>query len=231
MEFVTFAARIVSSTPMKKYILADNQCITREGLASLLKKLDLPYTVDVVNGTKELQDILKIHPEAAVIVDYTLFDFAAIHQLLNIKQGVKKAIWILFSEELGDQLIRQALFSDDMISIVMKHDACEDILTALHNAYYNEVFLCDYVIEVLKKGVPSASSTIPNLLTATEKIILHEIALGKMTKQIASERNLSFHTINSHRKNIFRKLEVNNVHEAIKYALRAGIIDQTEYYI
>lgn len=61
-----------------------------------------------------------------------------------------------------------------------------------------------------------------NLLTQTEKNILKEIALGKTTKEIAAEKNLSFHTINSHRKNIFRKLGVNNVHEATKYAMRAG---------
>ena len=72
---------------------------------------------------------------------------------------------------------------------------------------------------------------IENILTNTEKIILKEIALGKTTKEIAAERNLSFHTINSHRKNIFRKLEVNNVHEATKYAMRAGIVDMAEYYI
>ena len=50
-------------------------------------------------------------------------------------------------------------------------------------------------------------------------------------KEIAAEKNLSFHTINSHRKNIFRKLGVNNVHEATKYAMRAGIVDLAEYYI
>ena len=61
--------------------------------------------------------------------------------------------------------------------------------------------------------------------------ILKEIALDKTTKEIAAEKNLSFHTINSHRKNIFRKLGVNNVHEATKYAMRAGIVDLAEYYI
>lgn len=75
------------------------------------------------------------------------------------------------------------------------------------------------------------SVPVENILTNTEKIILKEIALGKTTKEIAAERNLSFHTVNSHRKNIFRKLEVNNVHEAIKYAMRAGIVDLAEYYI
>ncbi|GAE15051.1 anthranilate synthase [Bacteroides pyogenes JCM 10003] len=55
--------------------------------------------------------------------------------------------------------------------------------------------------------------------------------MGKTTKEIAAEKNLSFHTINSHRKNIFRKLGVNNAHEATKYAMRAGIVDLAEYYI
>jgi DNA-binding NarL/FixJ family response regulator len=45
------------------------------------------------------------------------------------------------------------------------------------------------------------------------------------------EKNLSFHTINTHRKNIFHKLQVNNLHEATKYALRAGILSVAEYMI
>jgi DNA-binding NarL/FixJ family response regulator len=51
------------------------------------------------------------------------------------------------------------------------------------------------------------------------------IALGKSVKEIAEERISSVHTITTHKKNIFRKLEVNNVFEATKYALRSGLID------
>ncbi|MCD8194192.1 MAG: LuxR C-terminal-related transcriptional regulator, partial [Tannerellaceae bacterium] len=68
-------------------------------------------------------------------------------------------------------------------------------------------------------------------LTQTEKEILKLIALGRSAKEIASERNSSVYTIVTHKKNIFRKLEVNNVHDATKYALRAGLIDTIEYYI
>jgi DNA-binding NarL/FixJ family response regulator len=68
-------------------------------------------------------------------------------------------------------------------------------------------------------------------LTSTEKEILRAMALGKSTKEIASERFLSVYTVMTHRKNIFRKLCVNNAHEAIRYALRAGLVDIVEYYI
>ena len=68
-------------------------------------------------------------------------------------------------------------------------------------------------------------------LTATETDILKDIALGMTTKEIAGKLFSSFHTVNNHRKNMCRKLGVNNVHEATKYALRARLIDSAEYYI
>ena len=68
-------------------------------------------------------------------------------------------------------------------------------------------------------------------LTRTETEILKDIALGMTSKEIADQRFSSFHPINTHRKNIFRKLGVNNAHEATKYALPAGLIDAAEYYI
>ena len=68
-------------------------------------------------------------------------------------------------------------------------------------------------------------------LTKTETEILKLIAMGLTTKEIAERRFSSFHTVNTHRKNIFRKLGVNNAHEATKLALRAGVVDSAEYYI
>ena len=71
----------------------------------------------------------------------------------------------------------------------------------------------------------------PDILTSTETEIIKAIALGKTTKEIAAERFSSIHTVTTHRKNIFRKLGINTAHEAVKYALRAGLIDPSEFYI
>ena len=57
------------------------------------------------------------------------------------------------------------------------------------------------------------------------------VAFAINSKEIAAERFLSVYTVMTHRKNIFRKLRVNNAQEAIRYALRAGIVDPLEYYI
>ena len=90
-------------------------------------------------------------------------------------------------------------------------------------------FICQRMTEVLL--APSHDKEEKVNLTKTETEILKDIALGMTTKEIAEKRFSSFHTVNTHRKNIFRKLGVNNVHEATKYALRAGLVDSAEYYI
>ena len=85
------------------------------------------------------------------------------------------------------------------------------------------------VIEMLL--VPMETAPDRAKLTPTENEILKDIALGMTTREIAEKRFSSFHTVNTHRKNIFRKLGVNTIHEATKYALRAGLVDSAEYYI
>ncbi|MDR3133760.1 MAG: response regulator transcription factor [Prevotellaceae bacterium] len=213
---------------MRPVILADNQYITRQGVAALLHQLVLTNTILEVSSRAELAKQLISYPKAVVVLDYTLFDITD-SQLLNIKQRHPHSVWLLFSDELSKHFLRQVLLSGQPFGVVMKTDLKEDIITALKYAVRGETYLCDMAAQVLHEDIQSQNT--PDKLTASERLVLHEIALGKTTKEIAREQNLSFHTINTHRKNIFRKLEVNNAHEAIKYALRAGIIDLTEYYI
>lgn len=84
---------------------------------------------------------------------------------------------------------------------------------------------------IVRDAHPVVSMPSVHSLTPTEQAVLREIALGRTTREIAADRYVSFHTVITHRKNIFRKLGVNNVHEATKYAMRAGIIDVAEYCI
>lgn len=214
---------------MRDYVIADNQDITKAGILFLLGRLKDVGNITEANNRAELIKELRTSPEAIVILDYTLFDFAGADELLILNERFPKISWILFSDELSEEFVKRVLYSSQSFSFVMKDNSKEEITSALQCAMRKERFICNHVSNMLIGKQTQAP--IENILTNTEKIILKEIALGKTTKEIAAERNLSFHTINSHRKNIFRKLEVNNVHEATKYAMRAGIVDMAEYYI
>jgi DNA-binding NarL/FixJ family response regulator len=212
----------------RTFILADNQDITRTGIVSLLEQFSLADTILNVSSRAELIKQLSAYPASVVVLDYTLFDFNDV-QMINMRQRYPQSLWVLFSDDLSKHFMRQVLQSGQTFGVVMKNDSIDDIMQALRKAAEGAAYLCDMAVQVLREDVSAHSSG--NKLTASERQILHEIAMGKTTKEIAYEQNLSFHTINTHRKNIFRKLEINNMHEAVKYALRAGIIDLSEYYI
>ena len=219
---------------MREFIIADNQDISKAGMMFLLtKQKDVSALLEADNKA-ELIQLLRLYPQAVVILDYTLFNFAGADELIVLQERFKKADWILFSDELSLNFLRQILFTRMPFGEVMKINSKEEIITAIQCAIRKQRYICNHVSNLLLSGTGSPSVTLStnnHLLTQTEKNILKEIALGKTTKEIAAEKNLSFHTINSHRKNIFRKLGVNNVHEATKYAMRAGIVDLAEYYI
>jgi DNA-binding NarL/FixJ family response regulator len=215
---------------METCILADNQFVTSQGITALLKRIGIGNIVQA-QTMNELQERLSAFPEAIVVLDYALFDFVSMQQMLNVRFAAQRSVWILFSNELGELFLRYVLLSDPAISVVMKNDSEEEVVTALQNAAHHTPYICESAEQVLRNdNLANAEASLVNL-TASEKIILHEIALGKTTKEIAYDKHLSFHTVNSHRKNIFRKLDINNMHEAIRYAIRAGIFDVAEYYI
>ena len=62
------------------------------------------------------------------------------------------------------------------------------------------------------------------LLTPRERELLQLLAEGKTTKEIASALNLSPHTVETHRANVLRKLNLNSLPELILYAVRKGVI-------
>ncbi|MFT3752930.1 MAG: response regulator transcription factor [Paludibacter sp.] len=218
---------------MRNIILADNQDISNAGWRYLLQ-LQYNNVTEITEAAqkKELVSLLVQQPDSLVILDYTLFDFESANELIILQTRFEKADWILFSDELSADFLRTLLYNTQNFSILMKDSAREEITSALKEAVKGNRYICNHVSNILLDNNRNMQShQTKQVLTATEQDILKEMALGKTTKEIAARRHVSVHTIMTHRKNIFRKIEVNNVHEATKYAMRAGIVDMAEYYI
>lgn len=215
---------------MRTLVIADNQDITKAGILYLTDKMPEIGLVTEAADKKELLRLLVRYPDAVVLLDYTLFDLNSADELIILQERFKRISWILFSEELSEDFIRRIIFSSETFSIVLKDSFLEEIRMAIFSAFRSQRFICNRINNLLSDRKTGLQKEHP-VLTSTETKILKSIALGKTTKEIAAERFSSIHTITTHRKNIFRKIEVNNLHEATRYALRAGIIDSAEYYI
>ena len=193
---------------MGKYILADNQELTRLALISLIKQ--------------DEDNTLYVATDRAGLVE--------LEQLLIIGERFALSQWILVSDELTPAFIRQMVYSSHQFSIIFKDGPLSEVREALQTVSRHQRYISQRALEVIINQ-QQVEDDRPSILTETETEIVRAIAQGKSTKEIAAERFSSVHTITTHRKNIFRKLGINTAHEVIKYALRAGLVDSSEFYI
>lgn len=214
------------------FILADNQDITRWGIYTFIrrqwKEAQFKEAYTLKNISDILSDAYSLEKNIIVILDYTLMNCSE-DELLVVSTRYPDTQFLLFSEQLSKDFIRRMIYNNSSFSILLKDSSLDELQTCLENVSQNRQYICQRVfnwIEKEEKGNLEKSS-----LTTTEREILKALSLGKTTKDIAAERFLSVYTVMTHRKNIFRKLGVNNIQEAIRYALRIGIVDPVDYYI
>lgn len=217
---------------MAHFLIADNQDITRLGLHQLISDIadkTEPLGVTDTHTRSELIAQLKEHEDAIVVLDYTQFDLYSVDELLNISHRFTTARWILFSNELSEGFIRRLSFEPNM-SMILKDANLQELTSTLRYNINGERYLSQNIMSFLLTE-SHQQKEIREKLTASEIEILKLVAQGKSVKEIAAERMSSTHTITTHKKNIFRKLNVNTVYEATKYALSSGLVDMAEYYI
>ncbi|MBR1389453.1 MAG: response regulator transcription factor [Prevotella sp.] len=213
---------------MANYILADNQELTGFAWQSLLKQDERNIIYHATDRAGLLQ-LLKEHEDSIVILDYTLFDFADEDSLLIVSERFTMTSWILVSDELSKGFLRKVIYSSHAFSVVFKDEPMRTIREAIRSASDGNRYVSQRATEMILTQQQQEEE--PAVLTETEIEIVKAIAKGKTTKEIANERFSSVHTINTHRKNIFRKLGINTAHEAVRYALRAGWVDPSDFYI
>lgn len=212
-----------------RIVLADNQDITRAGV---LYVCGLIAGVETARATDKatLMERLKGWGDAVVVLDYTLFDINDVEELQVIHDRFPNVAWVLFSFDLSVDFVRRSLAMGGCFSVLLKDSPLSEVSDCLRFAIRRQSYICKRMAEML--FAPDVRGDAEDArLTRAETEILKDIALGMTTREIAAKRISSFHTVNTHRKNIFRKLGVNNAHEATKYALRAGLVDSAEYYI
>jgi DNA-binding NarL/FixJ family response regulator len=215
---------------VKTFILVDKQDITRLGISFLLRQPDIhAEIIEKVSTQNEFTDLLEKYQDAVVVLDLAFSDFLSLKTVIAFHERYPMVYWLFFSIEINDELFYQYC-TNPCFSFVLKQCDFNEIKAALICAVKGHNFICSSIARIFLQYRKEINDK-KERLTTTEREILKLIATGKSAKEIANGRNLSINTVITHKKNIFRKLEVNSVYEATKYALRTGLIDSIEYYI
>jgi DNA-binding NarL/FixJ family response regulator len=214
-----------------RIIIADSQFLIVESLKSILGSSE-KYTLYGIAATKqELLALLANAGMSLLIIDPQLLDLNGCEDLKSLKMDFPMiSILVLTQSVTKSEFIE--LRKAGINNIVFKTTGKEELFEAIEATKKGKKYFTPDLLDLIMDGgdAPKAEED-SKTLTYSEIEIVRMIANGYTTKEIAGQRNISFHTVNTHRKNIFRKLGVNNASELIIQAIKSGWIDNIEYYI
>lgn len=215
---------------VKNIVIADTQFLIVTALKSLLDR-QAEWCAEAVNSSSELYKVLEKETCQLLITDHLLFDYNHPEGLYEIKRKFPKVSILILTNSLSKTEFSE-LTKFGIRNIIYKTADRHEILTAIESALKGKKYYSGEILDMLlEMGEPRQNTEEPIHLTSAEIEIVKLIASGLTTKEIAAKKHISFHTVNTHRKNIFRKMGVSNASELIIYAIKAGWIDNIEYYI
>jgi two-component system response regulator NreC len=213
---------------MIKIVLADDHQIVRHGLRMLLSaEPDFEVVGEADNGREVVRLVQELAPQV-VIMDISMPDLNGIEatrQILSESSGVKVIALSMHS----DGLFVLNMFKAGASGYLLKDCALEELVKAVRTVVNRQVYLSpgisDIVIKDFVIGWSSAesSSSAYSILTPRERQVLQLMAEGKSTNQIADSLFVSVKTVEAHRKQLMNKLDIHNVAELTKYAIRQGL--------
>jgi DNA-binding NarL/FixJ family response regulator len=220
----------ISETPIT-LLIADSQYLITESLKYILQSEGRFIVDKVVTEKSELMKELKIRNISLLILDHSLIDIGSISELKEITGSFPDLKVLVISNNITrPELIElnSAGINDIILKTADKEEIFEALDAALKGKKYYSNELMDLLFESNEKKNPGDET---GQLTISEIEIVRLISEGLTTKEIASRKFISFHTVISHRKNIFRKLHVTSISELIMYSIKAGWINTIEYHI
>lgn len=138
----------------------------------------------------------------------------------------QKHIDLLVVVDVKHESLIKKLKEIDIRGILTTHCDAQEIKTALENIRLGKRFYCGDILEVLMQPKSTTKKEISEEPLSTRELeVLEWVVKGMTTNQIADQLSVSTHTINSHRKNMLKKLGLTSPVELIVYAVRQGLVD------
>lgn len=221
----------MSPDKINQVIIADSQFLIVEALKALIGT-SLKYVLRGVAATQsDLYQLLETSESGLLITDFVNVDYDGIDDLKRIRQKYPQIVILILTNTISKTEFSE-LTKLGIRNIIYKTADNDEFFSAIEATSKGKKFYSDEILDqFLDLSENKCVGEDPRHLTASETEIVKLIANGLTTKEIALKRNISYHTVNTHRKNIFKKMEVSNASELIILAIKAGWIDNIEYYI
>ena len=207
---------------MKKItlLIVDDHPMVLEGMKTLLSGIPSLEVMGTASNAFDAIAFLKTNPIEVAIVDISLPDISGIELTTTIKKEFRD-VKVLAMSTFKEQSYVTEMLQRGALGYLVKSASKEEIEEAIQNVSKGQLFLGTGISAV--NAQTETNRDIP-LISRREKEVLQLIVDGLTNPQIAEKLFISLHTVDSHRKNLLTKFEVNNTASLIRIAVKGKIV-------
>ena len=210
-----------------KILIADDHAIIREGLKSLLENRGIKVIDIAKNGREAVEKAIALKPDI-VLMDISMPDLNGVEATAKIREEVPHARVIALSMHSSKKIVEK-MFNSGASGYILKESAFDEIYDAIQEVLRRNFYLTPAIDRMCTDDLGkdrSAWETKPefNKISRKQLEVLQLIAEGKKTRDISETLGISVKTVETHRRNIMKKLDIFSVAGLTKYAIREGII-------
>jgi DNA-binding NarL/FixJ family response regulator len=208
-------------------LLAEDHESVREGLRVLLSsKQDIDIVADAPNGRIALERVLALKPDV-VVVDLSMPEMNGLSATRTIKQAMPEVSVIALTRHSDDAYV-QDLLSAGASGYVLKQSPIGELLKAIRAAARGERYLDSTLVARNAKAYLSRYATTHARppISEREASVLRLMAIGHSNKEIAAALDIAVKTVEVHKANAMRKLELRGRIDVVKYAVLNGWLQE-----
>jgi DNA-binding NarL/FixJ family response regulator len=214
------------ATPLR-ILLADDHVTVRHGLKLLIdSQPDMKVVSEATDGQAAIQNALTVKPDV-IVMDISMPGMNGLAATRALKQKQPKAVIVTLTRH-GDDAYVQELLRAGVSGYVLKQSAPTELIQAIRAAAAGGQYLdSSLTARVTSRllGRAAKASKPPATLSEREAEVLRLIAAGYSNKEIAGRLSLSVKTVEAHKANAMRKLELRGRIDIVKYAILQGWLE------
>jgi DNA-binding NarL/FixJ family response regulator len=223
--------RIIKMAKTKTIVLAEDHKLLREGLKALLQTgKDLQVVGEAENGLEAIQCVEKYAPDL-LLLDLSMPKMSGISVIKEIKSRFQDVKILALTIHESDQYVLEA-FQAGADGYCLKDASKDELLIAIESVLNGKTYISPGISEGVMVGYLEGKKSlkIPTVwdnITQREKDVLKLIGEGYRSKEIADFLNISVKTVEKHRANIMKKLDLHNASALTAYAIEKKLVTRS----
>ena len=209
-----------------RVLIVDDHPLVVEGIQSILETYDDLNVVGALSGGQDLIDRIEVLNPDVVLLDLNMPGISGLTATEIVLERRPKTRILILSMHDSAEYITTAL-SHGAMGYLLKDVDTDEIKRAIDTVMAGGRYFCGGASKALAPKSPEGREA----LTDREQTILLQLATGKSNKEVAVELSISVRTVETHRKNIKRKLGISSTAGLTRYALEHGVLQGTGFRI